>query len=251
MADRHIDCFEVSEYADYFIEQAITLVGTSPLVSVEAVVALIREAKERVEREVLAAGLQRSLLRTARVDINEACDRMIDNVRRFHRYTQSLPPGTAMDAVAFFPNGYSGARRKAADLLAQGKQVLSGFDAPANAGFPAAPEWRASFTMARDLLQQALSEKGSASRVSLDATSALEEARLAFLAAYNGIAKRLVRAVLQHVGREHEFTRFFLDMQVNEDGSRTPKAPEAPEVPGTPDAPTLPGGPAVPDPAKP
>lgn len=251
VADTHIDYFEVSEYTQYFVEQAITLFGASPLVNVEALVARVLQVQQIVEREVLASGLQRSLLRTTRGGITEAGDRMLDNIRRFHRYLQSLPPGTPLDAVAFFPNGYNGQRRKAADLLAQGKQVLNGFAAPANATVPSGPEWQASFILARDVLQQALSEKGSASRVSLNATSALEEARLAFLAVYNGMAKRLVRVVLQDVGREHEFTRFFRDLQVNEGGSRSPEAPEgpeapkAPEAPGTPDEPALPGGPAV------
>lgn len=248
MADTHIDCFEVSEYTDYFVARAVELVGASRLANLEVAIELVLQARSEVDSAILAAGLQRSAVRTARIDIHEASDRMIDNIRRFHRYVQSLPPGTAMDAAAFFPNGYSGTRRKAADLLAQGKQVLNGFEAPANAAFPAGAEWRTSFTQARDVLQQALAEKGGASHVSLNATSALERARLAFVAVYNGIAKRLMRVILQELGREDEFTRFFLDLQVNEDGSRKPGAPEAPEVPGTPDAPALPGGPAVRDP---
>ncbi len=40
-------------------------------------------------------------------------------------------------------------------------------------------------------------------------------------------------------------------LQVNEDGSRKPGAPEAPEAPGTPDEPALSGAPAVTEPAEP
>ena len=250
MADMHIDSFEVSEYTQYFVEQASTLVGASPMVNVELVIARVVEARDNVEDALVGAGMQRSTLRTVRIDIKAASDRMVDNIRRFHRYVQSLPSSTPMDAVAFFPAGYSGAQRKAADLLAQGKQVLAGFEVPANIAFPGAPEWRASFTEARDALQQALSQRGSASRVSLNATSTLQQARLAFLAVYNGIAKRLVRVILQEVGREDEFPRFFLDLQVNEGGSRKPGAPETPALPGTPEKPALPGTPeatALPD----
>jgi hypothetical protein len=246
MADTYIDCFEVSEYTQYFIEQAITLIGASPLVNVDVLIVRVQAVEQKVEREVLASGLQRSLVRTTRGGIGEASEQMLGNIRRFHRYLQSLPPGTPMDAVAFFPNGYDGRQRKAADLLAIGKQVLNGFGTPANASVPGAATWQTSFTQARDVLQRALSEKGNASRVSLEASSALEAARLEFLAVYNGMAKRLVRVVLQDLGREHELKRFFLDLQVNESGARSPEAPKAPEGPGTPDEPALPGDPARP-----
>ena len=246
MADTHIDCFEVSEYTQYFIQQAITLIGASPLVNVDVLIVRVQAVEQKVERELAAAGLQRSLVRTTRGGIGEASDQMLGNIRRFHRYLQSLPPGTPMDAVAFFPNGYDGRQRKAADLLAMGKQVLNGFATPANASFPGTSTWQPAFTQARDALQRALSEKGNASRVALEASSALEAARLEFLAVYNGMAKRLVRVVLQDLGREHELKRFFLDLQVNEGGSRSPEAPGTPDEPALPDQPALPGDPALP-----
>jgi hypothetical protein len=242
MSDSYIDVFEVDEYGRYFLEQAIALIGASTLVNVEAVRERVRARMEAVAREILASGLQRSGLRTSHNDTGDAYEKMLDAVRRFHRYLQSLPPGTPIDVAAFFPGGYIGTRRKAADLLAQGKQVLIGFEAPANASFPAATEWKTTFTVACVELEQAVVVKGSAKRVTANTMSTLQDARLQFVAVYNGLAKRLVRAVLQDVGRENEFRSFFLDLQVNEDGSPAsaePEAPEAPEEPETPSSPAV------------
>jgi hypothetical protein len=238
MSDPYIDVFEVDEYSRYFLEQSIALIGASQLVSVEAVRERVRARMEAVAREILASGLQRSGLRTSRSDTGDAYEKMLDAVRRFHRYLQSLPPGTLIDVAAFFPGGYVGTRRKAADLLAQGKQVLIGFEAPANASFPAATEWKTTFTVACVELEQAVVVKGSARRMTANASSSLQEARLQFVAVYNGLAKRLVRAVLQDIGRESEFRSFFLDLQVNEDGS--PASPEEPEAPASPEEPSSP-----------
>ena len=240
MSDSYIDVFEVDEYSRYFLEQSIVLIGASQLVSVEAVRERVRAKMEAVAREILAIGLQRSGLRTSRSDTGDAYEKMLDAVRRFHRYLQSLPSGTVIDIAAFFPGGYVGTRRKAADLLAQGKQLLIGFEAPANTSFPAVAEWKTTFTVACVDLEQAVVDKGSARRMTASTTSSLQEARLQFVAVYNGLAKRLVRAVLQDIGRENEFRSFFLDLQVNEDGSpASPEEPEAPEAPETPSSPAV------------
>jgi len=240
MSDSYIDVFEVDEYSQYFLEQSIALIDASPLVSVQALRDRVRARREAVAREILAISMQRSGLRISRSDTGEASEQMLDAIRRFHRYLQSLPPGTVMDAAAFFPKGYVGTRRKAADLLAQGKQVLIGFEAPANASFPAVAEWKTTFTVAGVELEEALTGKGSARRATVTMTSSLQTARQQFVAVYNGLAKRLVRAVLQDIGREHEFRSFFLDLQVNEDGSPAFAEPESPEEPEEPDAPSSP-----------
>lgn len=240
MSDSYIDVFEVDEYGRYFLEQAIALINASPLVNIEVVRERVRARMDAVEREILVINMQRSDLRISRSDTGDASEKMLDAIRRFHRFLQSLPPGTVMDAAAFFPGGYVGTRRKPADLLAQGKQVLLGFETPANASFPTATDWKNTFTTARVELEEALTGKGSARRATIHMTSSLQAARQQFLAVYNGLAKRLVRAVLQDIGRENEFRSFFLDLQVNEDGSPAPAEPEAPEAPEEPGAPVIP-----------
>jgi hypothetical protein len=242
MSDSYIDVLEVEEYTRYFLRQVMSLVGASTLVNVEALSERVQRVQEKVERELVARGLLHSSLRVSRSDTGDAYEELLDAIRRFHRYLQSLPPGTMMDAAAFFPGGYTGSRRKPADVLAQGKLVLRGFDVPVNANIPAAPEWKATFTTGCDALEQAISGKGDAARVAGNTTSALQDARREFVAVYNGLAKRLVRAVLQDIGREHEFRSFFLDLQVNEAGARAPEEPADPAQPGGPEIPepTLP-----------
>lgn len=242
MSDSYIDALEVDEYTRYFLRQVISLVLASPLVDIEALRQRVENAAANVEREIVARGLQRSNLRILRGDTGDVYEQLLDAIRRFHRYLQSLPPSTVMDADAFFPDGYTGRRRKPADVLAQGKLVLRGFDVPANASFPAASEWKATFSQGCEALEQAIGGKGDAARVASSSTSSLEVARREFVAVYNGLAKRLVRAVLQDIGREHEFKSYFLDLQVNEDGYKAPAEPAEP---------TLPGGPAIPEPTLP
>ncbi len=45
------------------------------------------------------------------------------------------------------------------------------------------------------------------------------EAMQAFLVAYNGVAKRVIQAVLIKLGRKDELRLFFKDLQVNESSS--------------------------------
>jgi hypothetical protein len=231
MSDSYIDVFEIEEYSRHFMRESIRLVLASPLVDVEVLRQRIQAANDRVERELVALATQHSNLRVNRSGTGDAFETLLDAIRRFHRYLQSLPPGTAMDAKAFFPDGYVGTRRKPADVLAQGKLVLRGFDVPANANLASLSEWKATFRDRCEALEQAISGKGDAARVASSSTSSLQEARQEFVAVYNGLAKRLVRAVLQDIGREHEFRSFFLDLQVNEDGAKAPAEPEAPALP--------------------
>ncbi len=71
----------------------------------------------------------------------------------------------------------------------------------------------------------------------------MAETRQRFLNVYNNMAKRLVHAVLAEVGRLDEYRRFFLDLQVNEDGSRITEPELPPTQPGAEPAP--PDAPAV------
>ena len=54
----------------------------------------------------------------------------------------------------------------------------------------------------RDALERILSENSPSAR-----------ARAHFLRVYHGLAKPAVRALLTHLGRDHEYRQFFLDLQ--------------------------------------
>lgn len=235
MPDTYIDLQEVSEYGRYFYDQSAPLVGVSPLADIQLIRQRVLARVEDVERQIGNIVAKRSTVRGGRDNIGVASAGMVDNVQRFRHHLLAQPAEAGIDQAAFFPGGYvTPVQRKPADLLAQGKGVLAGFDAPANANLLNAVEWKGTFTVSCQALTEALAGKHGAAHVAAGGTDAQVEARRQFLEVYNGMAKRLVRVVLQDVNRLHEYRRFFLDLQVNERG---PAAPEAPAVPEAPEAP--------------
>lgn len=250
MADRYIDYWEVSEYGRHFLDEAQELVGATPLVDMEQVRQRVLAEIEAVEAELGTTGTQRSGLRVGRGSIAEAVEAARDVCRRFYRHLQTVPADAGLDLAAFFPGEKLGdlLRLKPADLLARASEVLRGFDAPVNAALPGREVWQPELQTARDALAAAVAGKREAGRGARVAGAALTEARLRFLHAYNKLAKGAVRLALADLGRDVDFKKFFLDTQVNENGSAGSGSDEEPddgsgdepgeapdELPGEPD----------------
>lgn len=231
MPDRHIDIHEVSEYGRYFADTSVDLVGASALVDMQLLRQRVLAVVEEAERHAGTIEAKRSTVRGGRGNTGVASARMASNVRRFRHHVLAQPEDAGIDPAAFFPGGYvTPAKRKPADLLVQGRGVLAGFEAPGNGNLPNATEWKATFEVSCQALAEALAGKHGAAHVATKGTAEQAESRRKFLAVYNGMAKRLVRVVLQDIGRPQDFRRYFLDLQVNEGGPGVPEAPETPAV---------------------
>ncbi len=217
--DPHIDYQEVSVYGRYFYRQSESLIGASELVDVAALRRLVLGRVEGVEAELLGVGAPRSIERLGRGSVVETTEEMRDHLRRFFFHLQSLPASSGVDIAAFFAGGKLGriSQQKPEDLLAQGDAVLRGFALPASATLPEAARWQTDIAASRQALDDALHGKQSATNSASAGTGSLSQARTSFLIAYNKVAKRMIRALLAELGREHEFRRYFRDLQVNED----------------------------------
>lgn len=228
MADTYIDYGEVSEYGRYFAAMLDTLIGASPVVDMAAFKQRVLAEVESVEAEQQGARTQQSGMRVGQGGTAEAVETTSSVLRRFHHHLKTLPPGIILDHAAFFPRGALGklSRLKPADLLARADEVLHGFTVDANAELPDAARWQAEIMVEREGLAEVLASKHGARHGKTQAVSALVAARERFLHVYNVMGKRLVHVVLADIGRLDEYTRFFLDLQVNEGGPRTPHAPE-------------------------
>jgi hypothetical protein len=228
-----MDNREICEYGRYFAGEAVRLVGASPIADVEAVRQLVLAEVEAMEARLAQGIVQKSGLRTGRSSTLEASVDLADWLRRFFFDLKTLPAEVVIDRAAFFPTGTLGApeRLKPADLLARGDEVLAGFTAPANAALPGAAAWQAGITVARNVLEEAITGKRAATSDTASGVDTVAAIRHRFLNVYNNIAKRLIHAVLAHVGRLDEYRRYFLDLQVNEDRSGAIVEPEAPEAP--------------------
>jgi hypothetical protein len=229
MSDNYIDILEVSEYGRHFFDESEGLEGASPLVDMRLLRQRVLAVVEAAERHASTIVAKRSTVRGGRGDIGIASAGMSSDVRRFRHHVQAHPAEAGIDEEAFFPGGYvTPAKRKPADLLAQGKGILAGIEAPRNVNLMNAAEWKATFTVSCQALVEAMAGKRGAVGVANEGTEEQAEARRQFLAVYNGMAKRLVRVVLQDIGRLQDYRRYFLDLQVNEGGAAAPEAPEPP-----------------------
>ena len=76
--------------------------------------------------------------------------------------------------------------------------------------------------MAKYPTGRALKSKQSARGTTVNATADLIAARERFIDLYTGVAKPLVRGLLNELGRTKEFELFFLDLQMNEGSPRKP-----------------------------
>jgi hypothetical protein len=249
MADVYIDYYEVSEYGRHFVREVARLEGTGgALVDIGQLKARMLAAVETVEQRLSESSAQSSALRTGRDGTSGATEAMRDALKRYLYFLRSLPAGTPMDLQAFYPGGNLGElpRLKPADVLARADVTLRGFDSPANAALPQAATWKSMLSAARAALAQALDAKGSAWSDDRTVTGDLMAARKEFLHLYHRVAKRLVRALLFDLGREHEYRRFFLDLQLSESARSQSTTPGT--TPGTDAAPpaTTPGVPTAP-----
>ena len=238
MADRYIDPFEVQEYGSYFLTEVLPLVGLSRLVDVDALRQLVEDDMRRVATELAKSGLQRGDLRQGRASLATAVPTLRQEIQRFWNFLHGLDASVRFDLQAFFPGGRLGSinELKPADLGAKADEIVRGFDLPANAQLPERESRLAKLVLARAALGEGLSARSGAANRSISATSALGQAREKFLRTYNGVAKRLVLGLLTQLGREEEYVRFFLDLQVHEDSpARTTPLP--PPASGTGDPP--------------
>jgi hypothetical protein len=207
MADRYIDVFEISEYGNFFLNETGRLVGASPLVDVAALQARVRAAKELVEQERSAAGLTGGGLRQERAGTDQAVAALRATLTRFHSYLHSLDPAeVSFDLEGFFPEGNLGtlSQLKPSDLEARVGKVLEGFALPKNQDFPQRDSWKTRLGQGRDALAQALTGRGEQRNEGSLVSSKLGAAREAFLVVYNGVAKPLVRGLLNDLGRGEE-----------------------------------------------
>jgi len=235
VADRYIDCREVSEYGRYTWVTLAQLVGASALADVAALRQRILAEVEAVEGEHGSTRTQKSGFRTGQEDVGEAAPDLADALRRFFHHLKTLPGTVAVDRKAFFPTGKLGKLHllKPADVLARADEVLHGFTVPANATLAGAADWQRDVQTKRTTLSDALSGKHQARGSTSSSVGSLSAARERFLHVYNVLAKRLIYVVLADLGRLGEYRSFFLDLQVNEDGR---PASQTPQTPGTPDS---------------
>lgn len=231
MADTNIDYFEVDEYGAHFVEQSAQLVGKSPLVDVALLAQLVDGARQAVAAELKKQGITKSDVRGGRKDVEALAETLRKEIERFHKHLGTLDDDVKVDRHAYFAGGKLGkiTALKPADLVKKATKVLDGFDVPANAALPDGAKWKGKLTKARDALGAAVSGKGAAATQSIQHTAALAAAHEAFLATYNGVAKRLVYGLLVHLGRKDEHRLFFKDLQVDEGGA--PVQPPSPEPP--------------------
>jgi len=167
-----------------------------------------------VADELKKQGITRSDVHGGRKDVAALAEGLRKEIKRFHKHLGALDDGVKIDGTAFFAGGKLGkiTTLKPADLVAKASKVLDGFDAAANAALPDGAKWKGKLTTARDALGAAVSGKGTAATQSIQRTAALVKAHEAFLATYNGVAKRLVYGLLVHLGRKSEYRLFFKDL---------------------------------------
>jgi hypothetical protein len=247
VADRYIDNQEVVEYGRHLIGELQRLIGLSTVVDLAVLQQLVQAVVEAMEAALSVANHQHSGARSGRTGTSAAKAATVDRLQRFHYHLKTLPQGTAYDHEAFFAGGTLNGivRLKPADVLARADYAISGFLAPANGALPGAAEWLPALINSRNALLQAIEGKRESRGNDKDAVGSVSEIRERFLNVYNNMAKRLVWAVLAEAGRLDEFRRYFLDLQVNEDGRRPDAEPEIPDT-GTENPGAEPGAPAEP-----
>lgn len=235
MADDNIDYLECLEYGDHFDKEVAKLLGKSKLVDVGEVKTYVASTVIAVAAELEKQGIKRSGVRVDRKEVAAKTIALRKGIEKFHHYLGSLDDDQGFDLDAFFKHGNLGSisTLKLADLDQFAGEVLRGFAAPANANLPDAAKWKLRLENAQSALGKTIADKNASAGITIQGTAALVAARQAFLVAYNGVAKRLVQAVLIQLGRKDELRLFFKDLQVNE-GSASPTAPNdaAPVAPG-------------------
>ena len=161
--------------------------------------------------------MKASMKASVQANVQAAVRDCRERVQGFYYYLRSLPPEAAGDLLAFFPSGRLGALSKLgpAELAGKMAAIDRAFSAPGNLGLANALAWREELAIGRDALTNALAERARQQREA-NHSGALAHARAYFLRVYHGLAKPAVRALLTYLGRDHEYRRFFLDLQRSE-----------------------------------
>lgn len=224
MADDHIDYLECLEYGEHLVKEVPALAGKTPLVDITALVAYLSTSMTAVANELEKQGIKRSSVRLDRQEVSSKSAAVRKHLEKFHHFLESLDEDQGYDVPAFFPGGNRGplSTLKPADLNQFAALVLRGFAAPANTNLPDGAKWKTRIETAQSDLAVAIGEKSASTGKTILATAALVDAREAFLVAYNGVAKRLVLAVLIKLDRKDELRLFFKDLQVNEGSTPAP-----------------------------
>jgi hypothetical protein len=217
MADDYIDYLECLEYGDHFLTQVDSLAGASKLVDIAVLKNLVTVAMAGVGAELDKQGIKRSSVRVDRVDVAYKTAALRKILEKFYHHAAAQEDG-AFDIEAFFEGGNQGglSALKPSDIAQKAAEVLRGFSVPANASFPDATNWQLRIENAQAALVSAIAGKSSSTADNIKATADLIAARQAFLVAYNGIAKRLVQAMLINLGRKDDLRLYFKDLQVDE-----------------------------------
>lgn len=220
--DPYIDNPEAILYAHYFFQHAEPLIGASQVVNVEVLRQLVLAKANALETRMTGVGAPRSDVRTGRDAVEELQEELLDRLRRFYHYLQSLPGSANVDVGAFFANRKLGklSQHKAEDLVARADTVMRGFTTPTSARVPNGPDWQAEIVVARARLNDALQGKLGAANTATTSGHSVAQAREEFLHVYNKVAKRAIRALLAELGREDEMRLYFRDLQVNENRAR-------------------------------
>lgn len=224
MPDDRIDYLECLDYGDHFNKEVDELVGKSKLVDVGELKSHVASRMTAVATELEKQGIKRSGVRIDRKDVATKTAALRKDLEKFHHYLGSLDDDQGFDLDAFFKNGNLGSisTLKPADLGQYSGDVLRGFAVEANKNLPDAAKWKLRLETTQSALANAIGDKSASTGKTIQGTVALVEARKAFLVAYNGIAKRLVQAILIQLDRKDELKLFFKDLQVNEDTASTP-----------------------------
>jgi len=224
MADDNIDYLECLEYGDHFDKEIDELNGKSKLVDVGELKTLVASATAAVGTELEKQGIKRSGVRVDRKEVAAKVTVLRKDIEKFHHHLGSLDDDQGFDLDAFFKDGNLGpiSTLKPADLVQFAGGVLRGFAVDANANIPDAAKWKLRLETSQSALKGSIADKSASSGNTIQGTVALVAARQAFLVAYNGIAKRLVQAVLIQLDRKDELRLFFKDLQVNEDAAPAP-----------------------------
>jgi hypothetical protein len=229
MADRYIDYDEVSEYGRHAATEIKKLEGLSDIVNVALLVSRVLGAVENVETELKKARSERSDLRAERGSTADAEEGVRDIVGRFYYHLRSLPKSVDFDFDAFYQGKNLGdlASLKPADLRAKAASVLHGFDTAKNKSVAGFASWKQDITTAHQAIDDTLTGKGGAQNRAFVATASLVAAREKFLQIYNGVAKPIVRGLLNDLGRGEEYRLFFRDLTVNEGAKSKNGEPDA------------------------
>lgn len=218
MADDYIDYLECLEYGDHLVKEIDKLATQTTLVDIPQIKALVATAMAAVAAELEKQGIRRSDVRVDRQDVAAKSAALRKQIEKFFHHIGALDEDQGYDVEAFFPGGNLGSisTRKPADLAQDAGEILRGFSTSANASLPDASKWKQRLEDAQTALVGAIAGKSSSTSDTIMATADLVAARQEFLTAYNGIAKRLVQAVLIKLGRKDDLRLFFKDLQVNE-----------------------------------